>query len=348
MRRSRRFGFTLIELLVVIAIIAILIGLLLPAVQKVRDAAARAKCQNSLKQVALASHNYESSNNHFPPGAGPLSTNPASANPNERPSTLALILPYVEQANKYNLFDFSWSIQDPHNLPAEIQDVAFFLCPSDPSDGYVDLGAGPLGRTNYLVCCGRDSNPNHGNDGTVGGVAYVTFVSTQRNTLGNIPPSVKVLDVSDGTSNTVMWAEVKRGRRRWSDANGTSRTDLWDQPVVSSAGVVYPPSPTISATAPAFPLTCPDSAGSMVRYVGNEYYRYFASTSMFTTAVPPNWKNGECTDTTASLTAARSYHSGGVNASFADGSVRFVTDSIDPQVWAFMGSRADGVALPPP
>src|SRR5213079_927881 len=112
---ARRVAFTLIELLVVIAIIAILIGLLLPAVQKVREAANRIKCTNNLKQITLAAMNYESTYSTLPPGQGqqPFKPNgPGIVSGDDCPSILAILLPFVEQDNKYNLFNFAYDVND--------------------------------------------------------------------------------------------------------------------------------------------------------------------------------------------------------------------------------------------
>src|SRR5207244_6255099 len=191
---TARRGFTLIELLVVIAIIAILVGLLLPAVQKVREAANRAKCQNHLKQMVLATHNYENSYGKFPPAAGPLPTLPSGfpGSGTQRPSPQALILPFVEEANKYNQCDFRYDVNNATSPPAppshplaRTQDVAIYLCPSDPSVGLLDLGDGPLGRSSYFGNGGQtadcfDQSP------AVGGVFATDFTSIEwRN--GNKP-----------------------------------------------------------------------------------------------------------------------------------------------------------------
>src|SRR5438067_1585953 len=126
--RGGRSAFTLIELLVVIAIIAVLIGMLLPAVQKVREAAARTKCQNNLHQIAIALHNYEGTNGRFPPAG----IYPANAASGDAWSHFTRILPYVEQANTYNQVDFA--------LAANVQDavtrqrIPIFICPSEVRD----------------------------------------------------------------------------------------------------------------------------------------------------------------------------------------------------------------------
>src|SRR3954447_23924232 len=155
--RLRRRGFTLIELLVVIAIIAILIGLLLPAVQKVREAAARMKCQNNLRQLALAAHNFESAYQTLPPGEWTRSTDGGTS----RPSLSAVLLGYVEQANKFNQFNFAFDVTSATNAPARRQDVPIFKCPAETSSAFFTDGGEQVGRTSYfgsigaIADCGR-------------------------------------------------------------------------------------------------------------------------------------------------------------------------------------------------
>src|SRR5262245_689409 len=215
LNRTRNRGFTLIELLVVIAIIAVLIGLLLPAVQKVREAAARMKCSNNLKQMGLAAHNYQSTNNTLPPGAGTLPTLPAGSPGTQRPSTAVMVLPYLEQANKYNQFDLAYDVHvDTTGMPASqilarTQDVPVFICPSDPSTGVQTVTEGPYGRNNYMSNIGRTATPIPSQQGAgAGGPFYVDFVSTQR--ANGKPGTVTITAISDGTSNTVMFAEIRR------------------------------------------------------------------------------------------------------------------------------------------
>src|SRR6266545_4321504 len=134
----RRSGFTLIELLVVIAIIAILIGLLLPAVQKVREAAARAKCQNNLKQIGLALHNYESAIQKYPPSG----VYPVGATAGDVYSIQARLLPYIEQSNLYAQIDLN--VTPATQLNVIRQRIAIYLCPSEVKDVERDQGGGKV------------------------------------------------------------------------------------------------------------------------------------------------------------------------------------------------------------
>ena len=182
---NRRNGFTLIELLVVIAIIAVLIGLLLPAVQKVREASARSKCQNNLHQLAIALHNYTDQVGYFPAGRDPWPM-PFSAQ--------AHLLPYVEQGNLQNLIDFTQPTSTGVNLVAAQARVPLLVCPSDPANG---RAPGSLySGNNYAGCVG--TGVNDGDYVTGDGVFLLTR-----------PVGFK--DITDGTSNTAAFSELTIG-----------------------------------------------------------------------------------------------------------------------------------------
>ena len=202
---SRREGFTLIELLVVIAIIAMLIGLLLPAVQKVRESAAKAQCLNNLKQIGLALHGYHDVNQGLPPGyraSMPYSDGATDTVPGW--GWAAFMLPYIEQDNVYRQLGLSQPVQ---NSPAIQTMMKVFLCPSDltpPSAFPVPDGFGNTvclaAPTSYAACCGSDAADTR--DATGDGVFY-------RNS------RVRIADITDGTSNTILV-----GERAWAKQNG--------------------------------------------------------------------------------------------------------------------------------
>src|SRR5436190_3993821 len=200
----RKSGFTLIELLVVIAIIAVLIGLLLPAVQKVREAAAKLSCQNNLKQLGLAMHNYESARGHLPPafkGDGQPIAYFASW------SALAELNPYLEQTAIYNTMDLNlqtyesiipFNITGPNQFAVQ-QTVKLFLCPSDRMEPVTTgpaYGVPVLGPTNYAVCNGTGTNAGSPWDADGAFIARQTF---------------RLSDIVDGASNTAMISESTLG-----------------------------------------------------------------------------------------------------------------------------------------
>jgi len=350
----RRSGFTLIELLVVIAIIAILIGLLLPAVQKIREAANRMKCSNNLKQMGLASFNYEATVGYFPPFqqskmyGNNLRTSLGSVQ--------ALILPYVEQDNKYALFDFNYDVNsdaavDPSvpakakaNQNARIQDVPIYLCPSDPSVKVYSTFGVAAGRISYHASGGgtsyiRDSNM------AAAGVFTTPFTGATE------MPGTSIAMISDGTSNTALFSEVMRSRD--TDANTGSGIRDNITVILNASAFNYNDGRNV-------PM-CYDGSNwtSSIKYVGHQYYRAVPSNSHYTHTLPPNW-NKKVPSGTQHYScgaysgdpggtypwnmhiSASSYHSGGVNVCFADGSVRFIRESIDFTTWYAMGTRAGG------
>ncbi len=374
----RRWAFTLIELLVVIAIIAILIGLLLPAVQKVREAAARSKCQNNLKQMVLAAHNYESTNGTLPPQYG--TTKLGNAYGINDASPQATILAYIEQASKYSQFDFSHRTWDdgplhdtqfmpisgassdtrtpPPNQTARSQDIPIYLCPSDPSTAIRGSIASNInnpsppwqeGRLNYFASMGTTAVGLFGFPpapaATVGvfGLSYTPNLNTALN-------GVPFTGIPDGTSNTAIFAEVMRAT-------------VWPNTTLNN--IVLPVGSGFSTTndADGRAVTgCAPGSGAgtgEIAYVGLQFERALQGTAFYTHSLPPNWNRNtgntntqayNCTDGPAEHIhlAASSYHNGGVNVASADGAVHFVSDSIAFNIWQAIGTRAGGEALPPP
>jgi prepilin-type N-terminal cleavage/methylation domain-containing protein/prepilin-type processing-associated H-X9-DG protein len=310
MNRNRG-AFTLIELLVVIAIIAILIGLLLPAVQKVREAANRMKCQNNLKQLGLAIHNYHDTNGQLPPGWDfPTSW-----------GALGLVLPYVEQDNLYKTMDTTRPLSDPVNVPGVQTTVGLYLCPSDKPNPSPSLG----GATNY-----------HTNNGSL----PIFVVARGLNT--DTPPNgvfytnskgITLTGITDGTSNTALASERLLG-----DGNMglvSPREDTFNgpnaavgRPATADEAASWCQSVDVTNPANQFPIFM----GAPWAH-GQHSYQHI---------IPPNGRScGWLPSLRASMTPS-SRHPGGVNLLLGDGSVRFIRDSIDIYVWRALGSRAGG------
>ena len=308
MKRSIRAGFTLIELLVVIAIIAILMGLLLPAVQKVREAAARMKCKNNLKQIGLAFHNYHAAQDCFPSGfvSQAASLNGPSLGPGW--GWGAYLLPYLEQGNVYNQIDFSRDIADPVNAQARVTSLKAFLCPSDsPAAPTVAVrnGAGAaicdVAFGNYV------------------GMAGVYEVSGYPDTSNGYPgvllrnSRVRVTDIADGSSGTLFV-----GERAWQ----------W-QGKVRSPQTTW----TGAVTSAVIPQTLNPS-------LGYEAEGVLVLTNSGTAAegrVPNNSLDH--------VEDASSNHAQGVNFLFGDGSVRSINNTISPTLWVAITTRAGGEAV---
>lgn len=337
--RGRRHGFNLVELLVVIAIVAVLVSLLLPAVQMAREAARRSACQNNLRQIGLAIHNFETARRCFPPSA--LAVGPGTTGTTSPWSGHALVLPFMEGDVLFRKIDFNKPYGDdankalfPPNGVAALR-VDLFICPSDPgaTTPVLDAAGQPkhfpltygLNVGQFLVF-----DPATGRDGQA---AFAPFAGV---------PSRRV---TDGLSKTLAIAEVKARTPRVQDI----------------------PSASMPATPPTDPATIASLASGGAFSADAGHTEWVCGRTLhigFTTTFPPNtvvpyvnggqtldidvsstreavMVSGSARATSAAVTS-RSHHGGIVNTAFLDGSVRPIASSIETAAWQSLGTRDGG------
>ncbi len=340
-RLPHRRGFTLIELLVVIAIIAVLIALLLPAVQAAREAARRGQCLNNLKQIGLACLNYESATGAFPMG----NATAALIDPYGGPpcntyfahSAFSFILPYIEQSNAANSYNFSRSYQSVVQITAGITRVNTYFCPSDQvsaTDDVVDFIA--VTQNSYAMSRGRIENilfnwalasypdPNAQNYSTCnwGGGDGMFMPSSV----------VRLADVIDGTSNTFLMGEQSRflNEPSPSEFNFGNFTGAFQGPPWTAANSTWPNDYRPTGGAFVIPQlnAKPDMTGALIG-------------QLFSLSLPTDWLQGNNPTIFQQLGqwGFRSNHPGGANFGFADGSVKFIKTSIAINTYRALGTR---------
>jgi prepilin-type N-terminal cleavage/methylation domain-containing protein/prepilin-type processing-associated H-X9-DG protein len=365
--RDRR-AFTLIELLVVIAIIAVLIALLLPAVQSAREAARRAQCTNNLKQLGLAVHNYHATNNSFPSGAMWPCSVVDFGNGNQGAcwgwgvGPLVQVFNYLEQTALYNAYNAALGVYGSYppstsgptlwwgNTTVFNTQTATFLCPSDsrqlPTSSQVTVVnyggnyGGPFAMGGFTGTIIPDANPGSWASNDVD-----NFLPTAR--------TVGIQSVTDGTSNTSLWSEMLTPPGGGTTVTGTGKNA--ENRVFFNANA--PNSTATAAGVLQFLAACrniPPGTAAQSSTMGYQWWSAFPGyvNNNYNHVGTPNSRQCQSSGRIDSwgmdvygTASPNSLHPGGVNVGFADGSVRFIKDSISPQTWWALGSRANGEVI---
>jgi prepilin-type N-terminal cleavage/methylation domain-containing protein/prepilin-type processing-associated H-X9-DG protein len=329
---DRHRGFTLIELLVVIAIISVLIALLLPAVQAAREAARRIQCVNNLKQLGLAAMNYHDVNGAFPPTANNSS---ATATPDF--AMKGKMLPFFEQTAAYNSLNNSFLYSDPPNFTVRILQVTTFLCPSDTNvpNGTTTVG-GMTGQPGYHSYPNNIGTYARNNGNMFDGPAYEMGAS--------FGGTVTIATVSDGTSNTVIFSEYIRGQ---DNANIDGPSQIYKDNVDSASNPA--PLPQLVANCMAVPLVSqgnPLGSSDQWQKGADWLNQNCGKGGGYSHVMYPNARACYFSSTNASKTYtmvnASSFHPGGVNVAFLDGSVKFIKNSVNPPAWWAISTKAGG------
>jgi prepilin-type N-terminal cleavage/methylation domain-containing protein/prepilin-type processing-associated H-X9-DG protein len=310
----KRRGFTLVELLVVIAIIAVLIGLLLPAVQRVRTAAARIQCANNLHQIGLALHNYHGDNGAFPPGRirSHVSGNQLCF------SVHSQILPYVEQDNVFATINFAAGADTgaQNSVPRQVM-LKVFLCPSD----------------NHFPIQGNDAVHDYVmNTGTVYGVVLTDGIFFENS-------KIRFADITDGTSSTVCFSETYQ-------SDGQPKNDV----ILTTGNDNKTVAPALTDYAGQCFITNKRITDRGSRWIyaapGHSMYNHRRPPNDpgvdCRGGLPHNVAPNALADNLSLDVTARSKHIDGVNALFCDGHVQFITNGINLATWIAIGSRNGG------